>query len=446
MTTPKALRVSPISAATASAPFWFKSAIATRAPSRAKVAAISLPMPLAAPVTMATLSLRRMSRNSRGGRFQRRLALGGGRLQVVVGDLAEAERDIANEVNRGHDLEHGQLRDRGEGMRRERKRRRSRPRALERDVLEIILDELADSRAAVDVRNDLEQKVRGREQRAHRVEIGGFVLVSHGGGGDADRAVVERADHLIDLDVQRRIGQLFRKAPKLAAARDRRLVVEEHAVAVAALAAAEAHRNDLSGFGIVAEAGGIRHADELVLDEGLVHLERLRDDRAQLVRVRSIRNDHEFSVDETIRARRIGRVRQRHGECPRLDLCFLHAVLLLIGWMSRPRCSLIRGRRRRRRTWRLRSDPSAVAALPDGAACGSRRYIPRSSGRSCWCGKTRSPWTEPHSSSSDRSDARSGRRCDPRRTGEACRPRSRGFRAESFPERWRAPLARIESA
>src|SRR6516162_7290736 len=117
--------------------------------------AISLPMPLAAPVTMATLSLRRMSRNSRGGR-----------LQVIVGDLAEAERDIANQVNRGHDLEHGQLGDRGERMRRERKRRRACPRALERNVLEIIFDELADSRAAVDVRNDLEQKVRGRERSA----------------------------------------------------------------------------------------------------------------------------------------------------------------------------------------------------------------------------------------------------------------------------------------
>src|SRR5262249_47671535 len=181
MTTPKALRVSPISAATALAPFWFKSAITTRAPSRTKVLAISLPMPLAAPVTMATLSLRRMSRNSRGGRFQRRLALGGGAPQVVVGDLAWAERDLATEVNRGHDVEHGHLRDRGEGMRRERKRRRARPRALKRDVVEIIFDELADARTAVDVRNDLEQKVRGRERSAHRVEIGGLVLVPHGG-------------------------------------------------------------------------------------------------------------------------------------------------------------------------------------------------------------------------------------------------------------------------
>src|ERR1700730_17861383 len=241
-------------------------------------------MPLAAPVTMATLSWRRMSRTSRGGRCQRRLALRGGRLQIVVDDLAEAERDIANEVNRGHDLEHGQLGDRGEGVRRERKRRRARPRALERDVLEIILDELADSRAAVDVRDDLEQKVGGRERSAHRVEVGGFVLVSHAGGGDADRAVVEGADHLIDLDVQRRLGELLGKAPELAAARDRRLVIEEHAVAVAALAAAKAHRNDLSGFGIVAEAGGIRHTDELVLDQWLVPLPPLPPHAGPLVR------------------------------------------------------------------------------------------------------------------------------------------------------------------
>ena len=39
--------------------------------------AISLPMPLAAPVTMATLSLRRMSRYSRGGRLGRRFPLCG---------------------------------------------------------------------------------------------------------------------------------------------------------------------------------------------------------------------------------------------------------------------------------------------------------------------------------------------------------------------------------
>jgi len=44
-----------ISAAAASAAARFRSAMATFAPSRAKVSAISLPMPLAAPVTIATL-------------------------------------------------------------------------------------------------------------------------------------------------------------------------------------------------------------------------------------------------------------------------------------------------------------------------------------------------------------------------------------------------------
>src|SRR5262245_37758322 len=115
MTTPKALRVSPSSAAAPSAAFWFKSAITTRAPSRAKALAISLPMPLAAPVTMATLSLRRMSSHSRGGRLGRRLPPRGG-LEIVVGDFAEAERQIANEMDRRYDLEHRQFRDRRQRM------------------------------------------------------------------------------------------------------------------------------------------------------------------------------------------------------------------------------------------------------------------------------------------------------------------------------------------
>ncbi|CAJ2761620.1 Uncharacterised protein [Burkholderia pseudomallei] len=42
-----------MSSATAFAPSWFRSAIATAAPARASSSAISLPMPLAAPVTMA---------------------------------------------------------------------------------------------------------------------------------------------------------------------------------------------------------------------------------------------------------------------------------------------------------------------------------------------------------------------------------------------------------
>src|SRR4029077_5122745 len=56
-----------ISLATAWAASLFRSAMATRAPSRAKRRAISLPMPLAAPVTMQTLLRRFMVQDS--GRF-----------------------------------------------------------------------------------------------------------------------------------------------------------------------------------------------------------------------------------------------------------------------------------------------------------------------------------------------------------------------------------------
>src|SRR5579859_3711350 len=59
---PLALRISP---AVASAASSLRSAIATLAPSRAKRMAISLPMPLAAPVMMATLSLSFMLRSYR---------------------------------------------------------------------------------------------------------------------------------------------------------------------------------------------------------------------------------------------------------------------------------------------------------------------------------------------------------------------------------------------
>src|SRR5262249_4887501 len=83
------------------------------------------------------------------------------------------ERDVAKEVTRGHDLEQWQRRDRGEGMRRERKRRRARPRALERGALERIFGGVGAARAAVDLPHDLEQKARRSERSAHRAAIGG---------------------------------------------------------------------------------------------------------------------------------------------------------------------------------------------------------------------------------------------------------------------------------
>ena len=60
---------------------------------------------------------------------------------------------------------------------------------------------------------------------------------------------------------------------------------------VAALATLERHRDDLTGFGVVAEAGGIGHADELVFHQRLVHLQRLGHDGAQLLRVGPVGDD-----------------------------------------------------------------------------------------------------------------------------------------------------------
>src|SRR5690348_10901585 len=103
------------------------------APSRAKTRAISLPMPLAAPVTTATLSFRRMG-------------LSVGSRQVIVDDLAELEREVGDDVRAGHDLEHRQLVERRKRVREQ--GQLGRP-ALEIDVAQIVFDQLADARRAV---------------------------------------------------------------------------------------------------------------------------------------------------------------------------------------------------------------------------------------------------------------------------------------------------------
>ncbi len=82
------------------------------------------------------------------------------------------------------------------------------------------------------------------------------------------------------------VGEFLREAPDLAAAGDRRVVVEIHRMHVAAflhraVLGLEAHRDHLAGLGIVAETGRIRHADEFVVDRVADHLERFRNNGAQ---------------------------------------------------------------------------------------------------------------------------------------------------------------------
>ena len=81
-------------------------------------------------------------------------------------DLAQPERQVGQDVIRGHHLENWQVGYGCQRMRRQMERRRPGPRALDRDILEMIFDQFADAWRAVDMRNDLEQEVRRRKRRS----------------------------------------------------------------------------------------------------------------------------------------------------------------------------------------------------------------------------------------------------------------------------------------
>src|SRR6476661_2665010 len=128
-------------------------------------------------------------------------------------------------------------------------RRWPRPCAPYRHILKAVFDKLADARPAVDVRNDLEEKVWRLKRSLDLRHISFAVLVTHRTGRDSKRPVIERSDQRVDLGSQRRLRQFLRKAPELAATGDRPLVIEEHAVGVAAPAAAERDRDHLTALG-----------------------------------------------------------------------------------------------------------------------------------------------------------------------------------------------------
>src|SRR5262245_25461828 len=336
-----------ISSATEPAATLFRSAMPTLPPSRAKVSAISFPMPLAAPVTMATLSFRRMAPpflpSLRMGllRAARRSfdRLG----QVVVHDLAEAERQICNNVDSRDDLEDRQLGDRRQRMRGQRQSRGTGPGALQRYVLKLIFHELAHARPAVDVRDDLEQEIRQRHRGFDGVEVGLAVLITHGSGRDPKRSVIQRADKRIDLGLQLGVGELLWKSPEFAPASDRTPVVEKHAMGVAALAATKGNRDDLAGFRVVAETRRIRHANELVTDQrrALVKLQRLRYNRSQFGWVRPVGYGEVLAIDEPIGTRRIGWVGQRHCKGALAHFRFSHLTRSFgIHWSGHARPSL----------------------------------------------------------------------------------------------------------
>src|ERR1700675_1806370 len=96
-------------------------------------------------------------------------------------------------------------------------RRGPNPRALYRDILEMVFDELADARRAVDMRDDLEQKIWSRERSFDVRQISFAVFVAHRAGRNAKRPIIQGSNKRVDLGSQRRLCELLGKAPKLAA-------------------------------------------------------------------------------------------------------------------------------------------------------------------------------------------------------------------------------------
>src|SRR5262249_47307248 len=142
MTTPMArLPAGSISRAVASAAAWLRSAIATLAPSRANTIAISLPIPLAAPVMMATLSCKRIANS-----FRKQSQISS---QVVVHDLAEAERQVRDDVCSRNNLEHRQFGQWSESVGEQGESSRSGPRSFEVDVQQLVFDQLANAWRAI---------------------------------------------------------------------------------------------------------------------------------------------------------------------------------------------------------------------------------------------------------------------------------------------------------
>src|SRR3984893_284075 len=119
----------------------------TLPPSRAKVIAISLPIPLAAPVMTATLSFKRM------GRSYRILVR-----KVVEHHLAEAKRQVGDKMAGGNHPAHRQAGDVAHRMLEKLDRRGPGPRAFQGDPLQIITHELADPGRAIHMWDDLDHE------------------------------------------------------------------------------------------------------------------------------------------------------------------------------------------------------------------------------------------------------------------------------------------------
>src|SRR6516165_4470882 len=108
-------------------------------------------------------------------------------------------------------------------------------------------------------------------------------------------------------------GKLFGKPPNLASAGNRSMIVEIHGMHIAALldgpvSGTKPHWNHLTGFSVVAEAGGVRHADELVRNCVTGHFQWFRYHFAQRIYISTIGDDYKLTIIKLVRPLGIGGV------------------------------------------------------------------------------------------------------------------------------------------
>src|ERR1700737_1087716 len=321
-----------ISPAVASAALRSRSAMTGMPPSAASRSATCLPMPLAEPVIIAT----RPSKRAKIVSFSAVLRGPSRLLQVVEHDLAEAEGKISDEMRGGYHLAHGKSRNIALGVLEHLQGRGAPPRPLERHILQVVAHQLADARPAIDVRNDLDHEVRFGKAFEQGLAIDLMVFVAHRRRDTEHRAIMQRTHESLVLVRYLRSSELLRESPDLPAAGDRRIVIEIHRMHVPTLLAhaigpAESHRNDLARFRVIAESGGVGHADELVIDGVPCELQRLRHDRAQRIRVGAIGDHDELPVVKLVRASGVSRVRERHCKGVRTNFGKFHRGCSLLG-------------------------------------------------------------------------------------------------------------------
>jgi hypothetical protein len=232
-----------------------------------------------------------------------------------VADHAEAKREIGVQVRDGNHFAYRKLGHKRERVMPQLESRGPGPGALDPHVLEVVSHQLADARSPVHMGDDLERVVRLGERTADGLDVESAMLVAHRGGRHAHAAVVKGTDKRVLVDRERGTRELFGKTSQLTPTGDRRLVVQGHGMHLGTTPSAEMHRNHLTRLGVVAEPRGVGHADELVLDDRLVDLQRLRDHGPQRVVAGAVRHDEILALDEALQPRRKRGARHRHSEC-----------------------------------------------------------------------------------------------------------------------------------